>query len=82
MKTEHAKELEHFMQGVRKRNPHEMEFHQAVEEIAVSLIPYMDEFPKYKESQLLERLTEPDRIVSFRVIRSGHTRVGSAFTPL
>jgi len=64
---EHAKELEQFMVGLRKRNPNEEEFHQAVEEIAASLIPYINEFPKYKESQLLERITEPDRIVSFRV---------------
>ena len=64
---DHQKELESFMSGLRKRNPHETEFHQATEEIATSLIPFIDENKKYKEAQILERITEPDRIISFRV---------------
>jgi len=55
------------MEGLKRRNPHEKEFHQAVQEIATSIIPFMNAVPKYKQEQLLERMTEPDRIVIFRV---------------
>ena len=61
------KEIEHFMQGLRKRNPHEDEFHQAVEEVATSVMPWYLDHEKYRKAQILERLTEPDRIVTFRV---------------
>ena len=56
-----------FMQGLVKRNPGEPEFHQAVEEAAKSLIPFMFDNKKYLQGQILERLSEPDRIISFRV---------------
>ena len=56
-----------FMQGLIKRNPGEIEFHQAVEEVAVSVIPFINENPKYIENQILERMTEPDRTIIFRV---------------
>ncbi|MCM8539785.1 MAG: NADP-specific glutamate dehydrogenase [Lentisphaeraceae bacterium] len=59
--------LKKFMQGLKKRNPGEKEFHQAVEEVATTLIPFIEANPIYKEAQILERLTEPDRIISFRV---------------
>jgi glutamate dehydrogenase (NADP+) len=61
------KQLDNFMQGLKKRNPHEHEFHQAVEEVATTLIPFIEKNPQYKEAQILERLTEPDRIITFRV---------------
>lgn len=60
-------ELKTFMGGLKRRNPGEKEFHQAVEEVAESLIPYINEHPKYREAQILERLSEPDRIIIFRV---------------
>ncbi|WDE98745.1 NADP-specific glutamate dehydrogenase [Lentisphaera profundi] len=60
-------ELENFMSGLRKRNPGELEFHQAVEEVAMSLMPFIIDNPKYMQAQLLERLTEPDRVIIFRV---------------
>ncbi|MEM9561721.1 MAG: NADP-specific glutamate dehydrogenase [Actinomycetota bacterium] len=59
--------LEHFMAGLERRNPGEPEFHQAVREVAESLIPVIVERPDYDKAQILERLTEPDRIVIFRV---------------
>jgi len=59
--------LDQFMNGLRKRNPGESEFHQAVEEVATSVMPFVLENPKYADAQILERMTEPDRIVSFRV---------------
>lgn len=61
------KETQKFMQGLIKRNPGESEFHQAVEEVVETLMPFILHHPKYRESQILERLTEPDRIIIFRV---------------
>lgn len=55
------------MVGLRKRNPHEPEFHQAVEEVVGSLVPFIAENPHYGTEGILERMTEPDRIVIFRV---------------
>ena len=52
---------------VKKRNPHENEFHQAVKEILDSLVPVFAKHPKYKELGILERMVEPERIISFRV---------------
>lgn len=54
-------------QKVKEQNAHEEEFLQAVEEVFDSLVPVFDKYPKYIEENLLERLVEPERIVSFRV---------------
>ncbi len=59
--------LDEFMSGLRRRNPGETEFHQAVYEVAQSIIPFIRDKPKYLTNQILERLSEPDRIISFRV---------------
>ncbi|RLQ86927.1 NADP-specific glutamate dehydrogenase [Notoacmeibacter ruber] len=56
-----------FMAGLEKRNPAETEFHQAVREVACSVAPIYLDREDWVKDQLLERLTEPDRIVSFRV---------------
>ncbi len=61
------KELDQFMKGLKKRNPHEKEFHQAVHEVAASVMPWYLQHDNYRKSQILERVTEPDRIISFRV---------------
>lgn len=58
---------ERFMHGLVRRNPGEEEFHQAVEEVVESVMPFVDEHPEYRRAQILERMTEPDRIVIFRV---------------
>jgi glutamate dehydrogenase (NADP+) len=55
------------MEEVVHRNPGETEFHQAVREVAESIIPFVDTRPDYREARILERLTEPDRIIIFRV---------------
>ncbi len=60
-------ELDHFMAGLRKRNPGEPEFHQAVHEVAEVLVPFTLEHTEYRDAQILERMTEPDRVVIFRV---------------
>ena len=59
--------LEDFMSGLIKRNPGEKEFHQAVEEVAATVIPFINKNPVYIENQILERMTEPDRTIIFRV---------------
>lgn len=62
-------DLDRFMAGLRTRNPGEEEFHQAVQEAAVDLIPYINDKKNsaYRKYRILERMTEPDRVVSFRV---------------
>lgn len=55
------------MTGLKRRNPHQPEFHQAVYEVALDVIPFVRRHPVYEEHRVLERLTEPDRIVMFRV---------------
>ena len=60
-------EVQQFMAGLKKRNPGEPEFHQAVQEVTETLMPYILDHEKYRKNQILERMTEPDRIVIFRV---------------
>jgi glutamate dehydrogenase (NADP+) len=62
-----AEYLERFMKGVVKRNPGELEFHQAVSEVASTIFPYIADKPIYHKMQILERMVEPDRVVMFRV---------------
>ncbi|MFH2034287.1 MAG: NADP-specific glutamate dehydrogenase [Candidatus Margulisiibacteriota bacterium] len=52
---------------VKKRNPGEVEFHQAVEEVLESVSPVIEKKPEYKEAKILERLVEPERQILFRV---------------
>jgi len=56
-----------FMAKVVKDNPGELEFHQAVEEVVKSLMPFLEKNPKYLEAKVLERLVEPERTILFRV---------------
>jgi glutamate dehydrogenase (NADP+) len=58
---------EKFMEGVKKRNPGETEFHQAVYEVAEYVFDYIKDKEVYHEYQILRRIAEPDRVVSFRV---------------
>ena len=60
-------ETKAFMQNVVNKNPNEEEFHQAVHEVAESVIPFILENPEYKKEKVLERLIEPDRILIFKV---------------
>ncbi|MGM1045519.1 MAG: NADP-specific glutamate dehydrogenase [Bacillota bacterium] len=52
---------------VQKRNPNEPEFHQAVKEILDSLVPVLTKCPQYQSAGILERLVEPERVITFRV---------------
>lgn len=74
--------LDEFMAGLVKRNPGEEEFHQAVYEVAMTVMPYIEKNPIYEEMRILERLTEPDRIITFRVCwedDSGSIRVNRGY---
>ena len=62
-----AEYLERFMNGVKKRNPGELEFHQAVSEVAATVFPYIADKPIYHKMQIMERMAEPDRVIMFRV---------------
>ena len=59
--------LKDFVDGVAARNPGQDEFIQAVHEIAKDILPFIEDKPKYKKAQILRRIAEPDRVVSFRV---------------
>jgi glutamate dehydrogenase (NADP+) len=59
--------LEHFMEGLKQRNPGQVEFHQAVYEVAKPIFKFIADKPEYHEYQIMRRIAEPDRIVSFRV---------------
>ncbi len=56
-----------FMQIIGNRNPNEPEFLQAVQEVADFVLPFIEDHKKYKESKILERITEPERVIMFRV---------------
>ena len=56
-----------FMEKVIAKNPGEKEFHQAVEEVAQSLMPFIEKNPKYQKAKILERMVEPERVLMFRV---------------
>ncbi len=56
-----------FMQGIVRKNPAEPEFHQAVEEVVTSLMPFIEQHPKYRQHKILERICEPERVIMFRV---------------
>lgn len=60
-------QIESFNSGIIERNPAEHEFHQAVQEFTESVMPFVLANPKYNDGHILQRMTEPDRIVIFRV---------------
>jgi len=59
--------VQEFMEYIRKKNPGEPEFHQAVEEVVTSLWSFLEENPKYRKAKILERICEPERVIIFRV---------------
>ena len=59
--------VEKFMAIVKAKDPGEPEFNQAVQEVVESLIPYIEENPKYKHAKILERMIEPERVIIFRI---------------
>lgn len=67
MNPKYQAEISAFMDWAKARNGAEPEFLQAVHEVAESVIPFIEENPKYKKARILERITEPERTIMFRV---------------
>lgn len=59
--------IQQIINALESRYPHQPEFIQAVKEVALSIDKVYADNPKYTEFKVFERLTEPDRIISFRV---------------
>lgn len=59
--------VKEFMAEVVRKNPGELEFHQAVHEVAESIHPFLNENPQYAEANIIERMIVPERVVIFRV---------------
>ena len=82
MQHQVAADVEAFMADLRRRNPGQETFLQAVQEVAESLMPFIRTRPEYLEAQILERLTEPDRAILFRVTwedDEGHVRTNRGY---
>lgn len=60
-------DLAAFMRDLEQRNPAQTEFHQAVREFMEDIFPFVRDNPRFGANGILERLTEPDRIIIFRV---------------
>jgi len=74
--------LNDFLNAVKVRDPHQPEFLQAVEEVMMSVWPFIEKNPEYANYALLERLIEPERAIQFRVAwmdDQGQTQVNRAF---
>lgn len=67
MASKSQTDFSNFVNGLERRNPHENEFVQAVREVAHSVFPLIDSDADYRSAKILERMTEPDRVISFRV---------------
>ena len=60
-------DINQFMEGVKRRNPGQPEFAQAVQEVAEDIFDFIQDKEEYHEYQILRRIAEPDRVISFRV---------------
>ena len=56
-----------FLESVKLKNPNETEFHQAVHEVIESIWDFVNDNPQYQYNSILERITEPERVIMFRV---------------
>jgi len=55
------------LEAIVARDPNEKEFHQAVQEVLETVQPVLDRNPEYRQSAVIERITEPERVILFRV---------------
>ena len=75
-------QMSEIMEIIEARDPGEREFHQAVREVLESIKPVLDRNPHYKKLGILERITEPERVIIFRVPWTddqGQVRVNRGF---
>mgnify|MGYP001230309371 FL=1 len=61
------KNVNDFLESVKLKNPNEIEFHQAVHEVVESIWDFVSDNPQYQYNAILERITEPERVIMFRV---------------
>ncbi|HOP48967.1 MAG TPA: NADP-specific glutamate dehydrogenase [Desulfobacteraceae bacterium] len=59
--------MSEFLKTIISRDPYEKEFHQAVQEVLETVQPVLDRNPEYRQAAILERITEPERVIMFRV---------------
>jgi len=74
--------LQEFLEQLKQRDTDEPEFHQAVEEVLTSVWPLIEKEDRYHNSGLLERIVEPERVLTFRVAwvdDSGQVRVNRGY---
>jgi|TARA_R110000737_G_C14624685_1_gene494465 glutamate dehydrogenase (NADP+) len=65
--SKYQAQVDAFMEKVKAKNGHETEFIQAVHEVAEAVIPFIEENPRYKKENILERIVEPERTIMFKV---------------
>ena len=65
--SEYKTQIDSFMEELIIKNGNEPEFIQAVEEVAETVIPFIEKNKKYKTAKILKRIVEPERVIQFRV---------------
>ena len=65
--SEYKTQIDSFMEELIIKNGNEPEFIQAVEEVAETVIPFIEKNIKYKKAKILKRIVEPERVIQFRV---------------
>ena len=56
------------LENLIAKDPEQKEFHNTAKEVLTTIIPALEKNPQYKEAKILERIVEPDRVISFRVL--------------
>ena len=59
--------VESVLELVKQRDPDQPEFHNTVKEVLTTIVPVLEKNPKYAEAKILERMVEPERVITFRV---------------
>lgn len=65
--SQFSSQINNFLNTIESKNLNEPEFLQAVQEVAETVIPFIEDKPIYKEHKILERIAEPERVLMFRV---------------
>lgn len=74
--------IDSFMADVIRRSPGEPEFHQSVKEFSQHVLPFIEDHPEYRNARILDRMTEPDRVIMFRVTwedDKGHVHINRGY---
>ena len=84
--TEMQQYVEDILNSIKQRDPDQIEFQNTVKEVLTSIVPFLEKNPQYKAQKLLERLVEPERVITFRVAWQDdknitHVQMNSAIGP-